>query len=562
MKKINWLVAFLIFIGTLSWSLTMIKSGLPTKWGIGFWGANGHDGIWHLALIESIKNGFPIQNPLASGSYVTNYHWGFDFIVAVLSKVTTLSSSSLYFQIMPPIMAFLIGLMAYLLVKEWTDSKKAALWAAFFTYFGGSFGWIISFLRTGEMGGESLFWAQQQVSTLINPPYAMSLVVLLLGFWVILRNTKSGRRNLLLEVLIFSPLFLIKSYAAVIALTGLVIMGAFDLFKKKSWYGLVRAFLITFITIIVILLTSPSATGLIQLEPLWFTHSMIESSDRLYFPTLILARQAYSAYHMYHRLIPLELLLIAIFIIGNLGTRILSLFWVKNTLLKIKSTSAFDLAIGGMTLVAIVLPLLFTQKGTTWNTIQFFYYAQVLCGFQAAIWLSGLKFKKLPMVALSLIVVIFTLPTTISTLFQNYIPPRPPASLPFGELSALNFLSTQAPGTVLTFPYEKPVIAPEPPISLFRYESTAYVSAYSYHPSYLVDTVNLSILNYPWSQRLLSVKEFFSPGKTSEKKRFLTENKIVYVYLLAGQTLPKLPNNLGLTPIFNNGTVNIYRFAE
>jgi len=50
--KNNKPAALLIIIGSLVWSLTMVKSGLcwdaKCVGGIGFWGPNGHDGVWHI----------------------------------------------------------------------------------------------------------------------------------------------------------------------------------------------------------------------------------------------------------------------------------------------------------------------------------------------------------------------------------------------------------------------------------------------------------------------------------------------------------------------------------
>jgi hypothetical protein len=543
----------LVLLGSLSWSLTMVKSGLPTRWGIGFWGPNGHDGIWHLALIESIKHGFPIQNPLASGSFVTNYHWGFDFLVAIVSRITSLSSSFLYFQAAPPILALSIGLLTYLLVRDWTKSRPVALWAVFFTYFGGSFGWIITSLRSGEFGGESLFWSQQAISTLINPPYALSLVLLLLGFLLVIRKPNPQIKDLFLQVIVFSPLFIIKSYAALIALVGLFAFGAFSWLKSGVRLGLIRAFLVFVATSSVVLLTSPGASSLIQLEPLWFTHTMVEAADRFYLPKLFLARQAYNSYHMYHRLIPLELLLVAIFLIGNLGTRLVALIYLKN----IKNTSAFGCAVAAMASSAIILPLLFTQKGTTWNTIQFFYYGQVFFG-----WFAAIALVKSNKSWLSLAIIALTLPTSISTLWYNYIPPRPPAVLTYDENSALGFLKTQPYGTVLTYPYQKSPTPLPPPIPLYQYESTAYIPAYSGMPSYVADTVNLSILGYPWEPRYKEAQNFFAATDYFSPVQFLRDNNISYIYLVANQKLPAPENLLGIDRIFENSVARLYKVRK
>src|SRR5258706_12556923 len=77
----------IIVIGTLAWSWTMVKSGWLYSYGLGFWGANGHDGVWHIALIESLAKG-TFRMPVFSGADLQNYHIGFDLMVALIYKIT------------------------------------------------------------------------------------------------------------------------------------------------------------------------------------------------------------------------------------------------------------------------------------------------------------------------------------------------------------------------------------------------------------------------------------------------------------------------------------------
>src|SRR6266478_5563744 len=107
---------------------------------MGFWGANGHDGIWHIALAENLSKG-SFQIPVFSGSFLQNYHLGFDLLLATLHKLTSVPVVNLYFQILPPILALLIGILTYKFVFEWTKSDNSSLLATFFVYFGGSLGW-------------------------------------------------------------------------------------------------------------------------------------------------------------------------------------------------------------------------------------------------------------------------------------------------------------------------------------------------------------------------------------------------------------------------------------
>ena len=124
----------LIILGSLVWSLTMVKSGFPYLYGLGFWGPNGHDGVWHIALAESLARRGSWEMPTFAGATLQNYHIGFDLLLAQVNKVTKIPISILYFQIFPPILALLIGLLGYRFVVSWTKSKRAGLWSLFFVY--------------------------------------------------------------------------------------------------------------------------------------------------------------------------------------------------------------------------------------------------------------------------------------------------------------------------------------------------------------------------------------------------------------------------------------------
>ena len=130
-KNRPWL---LIIIGTFLWSLTIVKSGWIYSYGMGFWGANGHDGIWHISLIESLSRG-SLAAPMFSGENIKNYHLGFDLILAGLHRLTGVPVVNLYFQIAPVILAFLIGFLTFKLTRN--------LWSVFFVYFGGNWAWIL-----------------------------------------------------------------------------------------------------------------------------------------------------------------------------------------------------------------------------------------------------------------------------------------------------------------------------------------------------------------------------------------------------------------------------------
>src|SRR5258708_2404367 len=217
----SFLPLILILIGSVCWSITIIKSGLYYSFGIGFWGANGHDGIWHIALINSLARG-SFQMPVFAGYDIKNYHLGFDLAVAFLHNITRIPIVNLYFQIIPPIFALFVGITSYLFVLNWTSSKKAALWSTFFVYFGGDLAWVFGH-------GESTFWSQQSISTLINPPFALSLIFIFAGLYFLVK------KKYFLSAVFFGLLLETKAYAGVLVLGSLFIAGVWEYLREKKF---------------------------------------------------------------------------------------------------------------------------------------------------------------------------------------------------------------------------------------------------------------------------------------------------------------------------------------
>jgi hypothetical protein len=77
--------------------MTMVRSGLTYSFGIGFWGANGHDAIWHLALINSLSKGNFLM-PVFSGWNIQNYHIGFDLLMSWIVRLIKISPQFCIFK--------------------------------------------------------------------------------------------------------------------------------------------------------------------------------------------------------------------------------------------------------------------------------------------------------------------------------------------------------------------------------------------------------------------------------------------------------------------------------
>lgn len=497
------------------WSLTMVKSGLVYDYGMGFWGANAHDGLWHVSLVESLSQG-SLKLPIFSGETIHNYHIGFDLILATVSKLTHIPPLNLYFQVVPPIIAVLIGYLSYLLTRN--------MWAVFFVYFGGSLGWVFS-------GGESMFWAHQAISTLINPPYALSLIFILLGLlaW--------QNKHYVWMGIIFGLLVQIKIYAAVLVIIGLIV----TIFWDRQ---LIKTLLVSLlIAVPLYLLTVSVSSQVLVWRPFWYLETMMALPDRFNWPRFYEAMTNYWMGGNYLKALFAYGTAMVIFILGNMGTRLIGIIGMrKNPQIIFYMTIA---------IVGLGLPMLFVQTGTAWNSIQFFYYSLFFMGI-----IAGEVIKKTNRLT-KITVILLTIPTTIFAM-PHYLPQRPPAKISTMELEALKFLKSQAPGITLVPAFDRDAAnAAEnnPPRPLYLYESTAYVSALSGQQVYMEDEGSLNITGFDWQIRKKKILDFWLPENVLASRDFLLENHIKYIYSSPKRNIP----GTEIENIFENPVVAIYK---
>ncbi len=531
----------------------MAASGWHYRFGLGFWGPNGHDAIWHLALMRQVTKHFPPLNPVFAPFPLYNYHFGFDLLAGWLGKIFHLGLLDVYFRFLPLLFALAIGWLSFRLAFMLSGRFWIAFWFMFLNYFAGSFGWVVTLGRSGHLGGESLFWSMQSISTLLNPPYALSLVVILLLLIALKKWHSLTWGRIIILGIGFGLLFEIKAYGGLVAFGGLLAWSFYMFFGK----GKKKIFAISLLTVLLagflFSISGRRATGLFVWRPWWFIHTMVEARDRLYWPHLALMRYALAG-HWSPRFFALEFLGLLIFLIGNLGTRLLGVLSLRSP------RSNLEWFWLGAWSTALLPPLFFIQKGTPWNVIQFMYYFLFFANYYLAIFLADLSEKQsLWRWLLLLVIILATIPTTLGSL-KDYLGYPPPASLPQDEENALAFLAKQPAGTVLTFPHDYYCSRPRTPRPLYCYITSAYVAAFSGQLVFLEDEMNLNITGYPWRQRRRQEEEFFHPdGSRFAKRGFLLNHKIRYIYLVDKQKLPLSEAALGLKVLFRNNRVRIYQ---
>jgi len=155
---------------------------------------------------------------------------------------------------------------------------------------------------------------------------------------------------------------------------------------------------------------------------------------------------------------------------------------------------------------------------------------------------------------INILILVFTLPAIPATL-KHYLPQRPPAAIPTAEVQALNFLQNQPLGIILVPLFDKNNFGKfTEPRPLFAYESTAYVSAYSNHPVFLEDEVNLKILNIDIQNRRQIVSDVFNANTSPPES-------IKYIYIPdVSKINPSFsPSSFGFTQIFSVGQTSVWQ---
>lgn len=563
-NKFSLSLTMLIICGTIFQVLPVFQSGINFNYGLGFWGPNTHDGIWHISLINELLKNVPPQNPIFSGVVLKNYHYFYDLLIAVTNYLTNLSTLDLVFRFFPIIFSLSLGIGSYFLIwnlfKESfgiVNTKVAVFISLYLIYFAGSFGWIVEFITQRHLGGESAFWANQAVSFNLNPPFAASLIIIIALLQLLPFKARLTKSGFFASIILIGSLIAFKSYPGALILLSILIIGLIDIFRTKNFSFIILFIFGGLISTFLFLSNFKPSDSLLIVSPFWFVNSMIDSPDRVGWTRLALTRIVGLNDKNWIKFFGAEGLSLAIFIIGNLGLRFFALFSLIKFRQILKNKSFLFLTI--LSLFSTFIPLIFIQAGNPWNTIQFFYYGMYVSSLVAGVVISYLIFKLPRIVGILIVtIVIFIGPINSVVTARGYLVSKPHAFVSSKEIEGLTFLSSQEKGEILTYPYDqslkKDIAEPWP---LLVYDSTAYVAALSGKSVYLEDESQNQILLTDYKKRQVASNDFFM-GSDNQKIEFLRKNNIKYIYIpkIFNQ---KLSESNDIKNIFENEEVIIYQ---
>lgn len=562
--KNNRFVLLTVFLGLLVNLLIILPSGsyycYHNQCGYFFWGAHGHDAVWHLAIATVSFKGIGFIAPTYSGASLSGYNFLLDYVIHLLSQIG-ISPLFSYFKLFPVIWFILFTVSGISFARKLKDHPIFVTLFLFFMYFGSSFSYLISLMHTTTIWGSANVLAMQSAQALINLQYAFSLVIIFWIFNLLLSKKYSLFHNMTLGLLMFLA-FGMKFYGGVISTVLVSSYLLLDLIQSKNIKTfLIRAIAVTAGTILSILLFydpihSLKTGAALTFSPLSTVHPLIEDPTYLYLKNITNARYFLQAQgRISPRLFIIEAVTFLIYLFFNFGIRLTAFVYFIFALVR-RKISKIDLTILAGICASIFLSTFFVQKGIWWNTVQFLYYGLFFAGIYTALFLFSV-YKKNKGVGFILIFIFiaFSLPANID-LVKGFATFPASSYIPIDEIHALNFLKNQKDGVVFTPLYSQSLKGTyKDPQPLYAYDDTSYVSAFSGKQSYFANIHVLEITGIDYQNRLTLLKNI--------SYEHVNELPITYIYLVKqNPEAKKLRSSQSITTnfkvIFDNRSVIIY----
>lgn len=559
LQKQDKLAFIIIFILAILFSYPMFFSGYYPN-GVHLISSNYFDATLHLSLINELQVHFLPHNPGFAGTQFQDYHFFSDYLLSKMIQIFHIEKVIAYFQLFPFFIALLWGTGVYMLINRWMGNKIAALCSVFLTQFGGSFVFLVYVFGYSGPDLNSGFGMLQPSASLVNPPYATSTILIIFGLISLLSYLQTKKNTWIFPIILFFGLAAeFKVYAGIILFSGFLFLLGIKILKKQFHFilifcGICLVFAMTYLRVI-------GKGGFLIFFPYWAPITV--ARDNLKFMNYDNQMMTYAGFHMWHRIVLLQIKIFIMFLFGNIGSRIfglLSLYFYPNK--KKFFLSEFTLTVLSMLAVSFFIPLFFIQSIKVFEITQMFNYFLFFVALFSGIGFGAFLKSRVPLIikiAACIIILLLTIPSDYEV-FYNYLPTVTP-SISQQSLEAMRYLEKQGnyESTVLVLPdmQTKGLDSLQ-----WIYATNLFVPAFSNKQGY----INNQTLMLPddIEERNKFVRTILSFEKKSEKNsdsgqsisKKLHEKNIKFIY-----TQYKLPVSaqIGLKEIYANKEAYIYK---
>ncbi len=557
---------FIVVALSIIFSLSMLTTGVYGD-AISF----RRDDLWHIALINELKANFPPDNPGFAGIPLRGYHFFYNFVLAKISNMFFISPLSLYVDVFPLCIGILRGVGVYSLMYKWGKKIPIGLWAVFLTMFGGSFAFILYLRGHDGLSLDSAFGIQQPSASLINPPFAISIIIVIATLFAIYQYLVSKNKSWFVPIVLFVGLAtMFKVYAGIILVGGFILFSLMEAIRTRNYSIFVSLFASGILFAITYGIFRDFSSTLI-FAPLWAPHSVLIDNMPWYGYTEKI--YTFTRLSVTRGIVETELYSLYVFFFGNLGTRLIGLLFLPLFIFKQhKKPSFFALTVLTMTLISISMPLFFIQSGKVFEIIQMAWYFLFFVSLFAAFGfykLFSLSYSRILKIILILTILILTLPSAYDN-FRVYFTSLDSLKLTLSSpyFKAMQFLKSEGGynKTILEIP-DKNISATQIDLVRWYRSSTPAIVAFANKRSYLSNEyIDFSGVNIMPRIEFISRIILFNNMPTDNLKfaslkkeieQGLKNNKISFIY--SPYPLLLLENINFISKIYENRAASIYR---
>jgi hypothetical protein len=442
----------------------------------------------------------------------------------------------IFFQFLPLFISVVTGAATFSLMRLWTKSKSAGLWALFFLYLAGD-GAYLFMLYLHHIFGFYTPAIDNGITQFLNMPHAAAKMIFTAGlipfyFWIKSSDKKWGY----VMILLFVSLVGFKIYYGVFVSFGLFLLVLVRImvsfYKQRKTKSFIiktfkqQSFSISLLAIFGVLgaliyLPPNSGSGGLLWYPLEWPKQFLGQSN-LDIREWWLHMQVYEQAKNIRDIIVYDAFAVIVGLICIQGSRLIGFLPTKR-LAKLLGWEHLLFFIPGIILFHF-LGLFTLQAAGSFNVFNFFVVASVVMSLFSAYLCYELTSKKnWWAIVLLFAIVLITVPRSIYEVYSviNTISNDWKPSISKDELNALDFIKKNSPKNSIIQSH----------LNNYLDSKTTYVSYFSERQTYLSGITMIASHNQPIEPLQKEVKTLFSITNSNEFSRRIKDDKITFLYL-------------------------------
>lgn len=554
-------ILLIILAGVICQCVSLFRGGWQTE--SGFVYPSIHDNMWNIAIINELLKHIPPANPAISGEVLKNHHYFYLLFLAVINYITKIDISDLYFRFGPVTVSFVYGTGLYAVTKIFSKKYLTQLLAVLFGYFSGNFAYLgVIFVSKGFDWKGNTFMIDQPFDQIFNPYSVLGFALMLFAVYCINNFLIQKVQNtglLAVTSLIIGSSYGFKSFGGIILIFSVFISFIISVFLKLNIKFFYPLLLSAFIFMMVFFLITDLKSAGMHFYPGWILTDMMTGKDKLNLPYFAGVENYYFQIGNEPGFMKIKIIELMIYIIGNLGTRILGLFYliyllIKSFFSKDRKYFAVLFLVFTCCITSLGIPLLFNLGGNAHNIVQFSPYSLVFLGLFLGLATGDLyyKIRGSKHITLAFLFVFISIMLSVPVNVKNILGKITPEgdTVTVNEMNAIKYLRSSDKSGLILLNYKQ-----------FQYDPV-YIAALSGKSIYL---------GSPGYARQTGVNPDEKIGKADNiyykttDLNFLNNAKISYIYLrkekyykITFSNLMGASNSRLLQKVFENDEIVIF----